>query len=429
MLFWFLVLIIPVYAAPGDHVIIASDSVNSNDIPGLLMEAVAQNTNVLIDKSQIEVINKNIRKKGYVEIPHAYPDFYFSRTISNHIYFDFQYVKRSGLYDRNNRLAAETGMLVQLLENCALNNIKNQYTRLYFAICISNSSLRSVPGQAILMQKKNDQKFDIAQVTLIQTGETAVIFHTSRDKKWFYVRTRHSRGWISSSSLVLVARSSAAEWANSQKQITILEPKVKVFFNSAGEDGYYLYMGKRIPWDYSDENNYYIVLPAGKGYITNYIPKDSGISESNLPFTVYNAARQAVKMLGEPYSWGGADGSPDCSGFCQRLFLCFGLELPKSSKQQIGVLEQIRLTIKKNENICRLEYPFTVLLYYPGHIMLYAGKIGETPLVIHNKWSVHLPGGREEHVGRIIISDLMLGAGGKRRSLLDNVTTAGKIAD
>ena len=61
------------------------------------------------------------------------------------------------------------------------------------------------------------------------------------------------------------------------------------------------------------------------------------------------------------------------------------------------------------------------ILYFRGHVMLFLGLVNNTPYVIHDIWGYSEKIGTPEDVrviNRIAVSDLSLGEGSKKGSLL-----------
>jgi len=58
----------------------------------------------------------------------------------------------------------------------------------------------------------------------------------------------------------------------------------------------------------------------------------------------------------------------------------------------------------------------------PGHIMLYLGKEDGKPYAIHALWGVSDKDGNIIKVNKVAVTDLELGQGGEKGSLLDRIT-------
>jgi hypothetical protein len=122
------------------------------------------------------------------------------------------------------------------------------------------------------------------------------------------------------------------------------------------------------------------------------------------------------ELQGELYGWGGLVQNRDCSAAVRDFYIPFGLWLPRNSRYQAQtgrVLEIGNLGPREKEALLLKEgKPFRTLVGMPGHIMLYVGAYGETPVVFHNTWGIKtLEDGREGRyiIGRALFTSLEVG--------------------
>jgi hypothetical protein len=161
-------------------------------------------------------------------------------------------------------------------------------------------------------------------------------------------------------------------------------------------------------------------------------PRADGAVEVRRPLTRRAYLTEAFARLGHPYGWAGEAGGCDCSSLAQEVFASFGIHLPRSSAEQqyTGTrsiaLEPDEPASSREHRIDAAHERGIVLLTFPGHVMLYLGRSDDRPMALHALAEYVEPcesGGETLRlVDRVVVSDLSLGAGSSRRSLLERVT-------
>lgn len=156
-----------------------------------------------------------------------------------------------------------------------------------------------------------------------------------------------------------------------------------------------------------------------------------GLAPTRRPLTRRALLEEAFARIDHPYGWGGRDGGVDCSRFVLDVMASFGLELPRHSSRQAGAgtysidLRDIEDLDERQRLIDVAAQQGIVLLYFPGHIMIYLGRDAEgTPSVIHSFSEYVEPcenGETLRRVDRVTVSDLTLGKGSSRRSFLERL--------
>jgi hypothetical protein len=156
------------------------------------------------------------------------------------------------------------------------------------------------------------------------------------------------------------------------------------------------------------------------------------VHKGYLPFTARHIIQQAFELLNEPYGWGGVYGEQDCSRFVQEVFATVGIILPRNSSRQAGVgnlIGKFRKGASKAEKLYALSKKAIsgiTLLYLKGHIMLFMGMKDNQPYAVHAAWAYREPAPRGDVIrviNRVALTDLSLGAGTKRGSLLKRLRT------
>ncbi len=96
-----------------------------------------------------------------------------------------------------------------------------------------------------------------------------------------------------------------------------------------------------------------------------------------------NYRKNSKIFLGYPYVWGGGENGWDCSYLVKDFYSLFDIRFPRNSYQQISEVEHIDVSdkgIAEKKKILRASKPYDVLLYFPGHIMIYSGFKGKEPM-------------------------------------------------
>ena len=75
----------------------------------------------------------------------------------------------------------------------------------------------------------------------------------------------------------------------------------------------------------------------------------------------------------------------DCSSYIANFLRTFGFEIPRNtSDQRVAYANIIDLTgMNSKEKLRILKENYPSLIYQPGHVMLYLGKIDEINYIIH----------------------------------------------
>jgi cell wall-associated NlpC family hydrolase len=162
------------------------------------------------------------------------------------------------------------------------------------------------------------------------------------------------------------------------------------------------------------------------------LPRTAAMVEVQRPLTRRALLQTAFRYVDTAYGLGGTGGGLDCSGLLMDVFEAFDLALPRYSAGQAEAgsyaidVREID-DAQKLKRLDRAAASGAVLLYFPGHIMLYLGKnAAGTPMVLHalGEYAQPCGDGRDTivDVQRTVVSDLELGRGSSRRSLLARTT-------
>lgn len=290
---------------------------------------------------------------------------------------------------------------------------------------------RFLPMEEGLYAQAYDEDFDELQNSAPDIGTPVVILHRSLDGKWLFVESSSSAGWVKTENVATATDEQLRPfWSTPFVVVTV--PKADIYFNRTMTDfGGSLQMGARLPLVRFDGDYAEITTPRrqadGTVALVPGFVAAADIHEGYLPYTPRHVLTQAFKMLHQPYGWGGMYGAQDCSRFLQEVFATVGIELPRDSKNQIQVgmklAEWETGTPRTNKTRVLADSAIggITILGMKGHILLYLGNVEGRPYAIHCVWAYRQPGsgGDKTYVlNRVVVSDLELGAGSRRGSLL-----------
>ena len=171
------------------------------------------------------------------------------------------------------------------------------------------------------------------------------------------------------------------------------------------------------------------VLATKQGFVR--LQKNAQLKPQARPLTRRALFTEAFSALDKRYGLGGTQGGLDCSGLLLDLFESFDLALTRYSGWQAegGSYSLDVRGVAPSEKLQRLDLAAksgVVLLYFPGHIMLYLGKNGAgVPMALHalGEYLEPCPGGENTiDVQRVIVSGLELGKDTSRGSFVERIT-------
>ena len=165
------------------------------------------------------------------------------------------------------------------------------------------------------------------------------------------------------------------------------------------------------------------------GYIEDeyvLIPMSDDVHVGFLPYTPANIVRQAFKLLGDRYGWGGDLEANDCTGITREVYRCFGILLPRVKQSASTGVYSVDVSDMSDEDKLYEIGQLTPgsLIAFPGHMMIYLGMVDGVPYVISavGTFVAPAPGSDEQiHPDSVIVNSLYV----RRASLktwLESVT-------
>ena len=292
-----------------------------------------------------------------------------------------------------------------LMDNANLDGIPDALAVKY-GYTVVRASLRILPTNDFAGKSADDLFYDKLVQSECMPFLPVLIVHESKDGEWYFVWFYGYGGWIEKSKIALCP--SRGDWIARQKKedfllVTGRELRLNVDRGCDALSGMILPMGTRLPLLTVDEtpesvsgrctfNSYAVKLPTRgeNGMIEDkvaLIPMSADVHVGYLDYTSRNVLTQAFKLLGDRYGWAGLDLSNDGSGIVREIWLCFGIEMDRTTGTQsrtnsMNVIEVQDATEEEKMAVLSSLTPGS-MAYYPGHIMIYLGMRNNVPYVIN----------------------------------------------
>ncbi len=306
---------------------------------------------------------------------------------------------------------------------------------------VRQASVRALPTDVKMLEEKGDIEFDQLQFTQIKLWTPVAILHESSDGKWYFIQAMYARGWIKSEDVaVFKNRNPLKKYAKSSSFLVVTGESVPVYADSAFTRKLQSpSMGTLINLESVTPDAYAVRLPKrkedGSAMLKRaYIKASADVSTDFLPFTQANIIRQAFKLLGARYGWGGTYNGRDCSGFTQDVFLGMGVEMPRGSKEQSFTGTQLdhyayKEDTEKKKEMLDNAVPGITLLRMPHHMMIFLGKDNGQYYVIHCTWAERysMTSDAKNRINQVVVSDLTLNGKSYLGGLFERIISANEI--
>lgn len=297
----------------------------------------------------------------------------------------------------------------------------------YFAFVV-HSQLRCWPIEGGLFKPPIDPDFDRNNCTTLQSSSVVHRIASTKEDGWHYVQGEFVEGWIQRPQWQAIAKKELRK-RNRLPRRWITKDKTPIHLKSPQAPQ--LSMGAIIRVGPGNSLSW----PSKSGWNKLKLAKNQSIHRKALPFQRDIVFSQAFAQLGRPYGWGGRAAERDCSRLLLDLFHNFDIHLPRWSGHQAQIANSVDVSMlspkDKRATIRRFSESNVLLLYMPGHIMLYLGHDGERDYAISSISEFVTPcknpqsgelGEQIHRLDRVAVTDLSLGKGAPRRSFLERIT-------
>ena len=362
------------------------------------------------------------------------------KSIRDQIQLEYKAIKGRKLFDSQNVTVPASFFEEKIKPQLALEKIPARI-KLKWGAAIRATSVRALPTDFKMIEKVDDIEFDQLQFTLIKLWTPVGIYQTSANGEWLYIQAPYTRGWVKAKDIaVFSSRDQVKQYVKSGSTLVVTGESIPVYMEPAMTTVLRrASMGTVLPRAENAANMYVVWMPAQKKdgtllMLKGYVSLKADVSKGFLPFTQKNVIRQGFKLLGARYGWGGMYNGRDCSGFTHDVFLPFGIDMPRDSRQQALIGTQLGhyqpFSDEPSKNAALEEgRPAITLLKMPLHIMIYLGEVNGRHYVIHSTWAerISMTSDAKNRINQVVVSDLSLNGKSRIGSLFDRTISINEL--
>jgi hypothetical protein len=366
------------------------------------------------------------------------------KAIRDQLQLEFSTLRNRKLFDAKDKVVPKTIFDDEIKPLMQIDQVPSRI-KVGWGVATRATSVRALPTMFKMIEGRGDVEFDQLQFTLIKLWTPVAIYHKSSDGKWIYIQAPYVRGWVRARDVaVFEDREALKTRLKTGGFLVVTGESIPVFSDATLKDVFQRpSMGTVIPLasSKSPEGPYPVWIPQRRddGSVTLrkcYISRKSDVTKGFPVYSQANVIRQAFKLLGARYGWGGQYNGRDCSGFTHDVFLSFGIDMPRDSKQQAMVGTQLGhfqpfQDAEPRAAALRSARPGVTLLKMPKHIMIYLGTLNGQFYVIHSTWAERTGDDRaadeKNRINQVVVSDLELNGRSYLGSLFDRVLSINEI--
>lgn len=308
------------------------------------------------------------------------------------------------LYDEHDQPLAQIA-IDAAVAGLALDQIPAR-APLRFGLTVHRVSMRNLPTALRAFPGKGLQDFEQFQESTLFPGDPVAIVHTSADGEWFFVVSPRYAAWVERTAIAVGTRDEVLAYAaparyrviTGDKERTVYTPEAPAVSETQLDMGTRIALAQLPPDQPVNGQGPYeawtLSLPtrAQDGSLQlqpALLQRKADSAADYLPLTRANLIRQAFKFLGERYGWGHLYNGRDCSGFVSDVYRSMGVQLPRNTGDQAkSPALKHRLFGAGDNHEARMralaEARTGDLIYIPGHVMMFLGRVNGEPYVIQD---------------------------------------------
>lgn len=291
---------------------------------------------------------------------------------------------------------------------------------------VEEASLWCAPLDTGLYKPPVDEDFDRNRCASLHPGEVVRVLRRSPDGAWLYAHAGHTTGWLHTPTLTPALPVDHLRPLLSGPLLRPTDDQLRT------EGGRRLRLGTKVPVVGHDGDVRRVLVPTAEGLVEDSVRASGRATEGVLPLTRRNLWSLVLAEQDTPYGWGGRAGNRDCSRLLRDVLSSFGLEMARHSGVQ-AKLGTDRIDVSAMDEAHKLAELRTqaergaVLLYMPGHIMLYLGEDRGQHYAVSaiSEYLEPCPGGPDTvyRIGRVAVTTLELGRGSERTAYIERLAT------
>jgi cell wall-associated NlpC family hydrolase len=318
-----------------------------------------------------------------------------------------------------------------------------------YGLVVQRSSMRNFPTDDRIFDAADGYELDRFMETTAYVGEPIIVLAESTDKRWVLGQIKNYQAWIKADTIALGPKDVVFGYSNTPDFLVVTGKEARTSFDplDSALSEIPLYMGMRIPLasaaeipaainGHTPNGNYVLKIPVrtengGLQIKLALLSRSADASVGYLPMTRENIIREAFKLQGTRYGWGGSFHGVDCSSTVMETYKTFGVLLPRNSGDQANKTTGAAYPLPdsasfdERERILDHAKPGAVL-WMPGHIMLYLGKYRGEHFIIH-AFNSFRNGETVVRQAQVAVTPVSILASDKPKTFLDQVRVIRQI--
>ena len=257
-----------------------------------------------------------------------------------------------------------------------------------YGVTTRRTNVRLLPVTEKWYAEPKGTSVDRMHGAVLDPAEAVAVLATSMDRRFLFVQSRNSMGWVDAECIGMTSRETWMNYAAPSQYLVVIANQRTVMVDGLPIT---FQMGAHIPVNGYYGNYALTRMPSiENGELVERelrINLDPTVNFGPIPYSRENLVRQAFRCLNTPYDWNGTvDGVTDFA-LIANIYRSLGIDLPMGvAEQEQAMLTKIDLAGKTESERYAMFFDVQpgTLLFQKGHVMMYLGRDGMgEPNVIH----------------------------------------------